>query len=1045
MVKASLSDVAISQYVSALAKEYKTGNASELSYRSYFKTFVESTATEIHLSEEQKAIKRIGRPDFTSFVKSVKNGYIETKDIPIDLDDELTGTQLAKYIDGAIPNIILTNYLRFILVRNSRNGPEAILDVSLIDMKDLKSKPKTPISNAVIRRLEQLFQEFYDFSLPTITSASELAIELAKRTRLLGDLIQEQLSADLESLDTHIDPTDSVYEFYLGFSELMNDKDEEKCVDAFAETITYGLFLAKLGTPDKITRANAANSIPSTIKIIKKIFINIAGDDLPSNVAWIVEEIMDVLNASDIKKIVSNFNFRGKNFRDPFTHFYEDFLQVYNPEMRKHLGVYYTPEQVVSFISRSVNMTLKQRFHHLAGIASSDITLLDPCTGTGTFLAQSAVIALDELRKQSAGAETLFIKSNLLKNFFGFEISVSPYVISHLKLMLLLEKELYDLSADERLQIYLTNTLDPTESTGLGAFMGVLSAEVSRANKIKLEDKIMVIIGNPPYYKHSSNHSNWILGLTDSYKSGLNEQRQGNLDDDYVKFLRFAQWKLDQNNKGILGFITNNSFIENTTFRVMRKSLLSSFNKLYVLNLHGDSNLQETAPDGGKDENVFDIKQGVAISIFVKEDKSDSHQVFYCDKYGERIEKFDWLDKNDIGSVSWTEVKPEEPYYLFKPIPISAQNQSTYKTFFPINKIFADFNSGLETKKDAFVVGFSEDELAGKLKVFVDKKLSDEEVKEVLGVGDIIIGRDSKGQPRYEWQVSIARKALTEEGTNKNLIAKYLYRPFDNRRIYFSSHLVSRMRNPEATTMLKNNVSICVSRQTKAKQFTAAMIADGLIDLKYCEYSRGCYFFPLHSDKHRKEEKLIGIPLNWTSQNVNFSDEFTEFIAKHFEVVPPPDTIFYYIYAILCSTYYRTKFNELLRIDFPKIPFLADKQRVEKISDLGRKLAEIQLRKTSPPAGGVKYLGTGKNSRIEFVKRSDSDVWVNDQKYFSGVSDEMWEYTIGNYPVMYKWLKYRVGRELTYSDIQEFQSIASIVRETFDIVRSIDSLTAGEF
>jgi type I restriction-modification system DNA methylase subunit len=1045
LIKITVSDAAVSQYVSSVTKEYRTGKASELSYRSYFKSFIESTGKEIHLSEEQKAIKRIGRPDFTSFAKSIKNGYIETKDIPVDLDQEATGTQLTKYLNGAIPNIILTNYLRFMLIRNSRNGPETILDVSLLEEKELKSKARASIPSQTIRKLEQLLQEFYDFTLPTITNASELATELAKRTRLLGDLIQEQLDEDLETLDAHVNPTDSVYEFYLGFSELINDKDEGKCVDAFAETITYGLFLARLGASDRITRANAANSIPTTIKIIKKIFINIAGDELPSNVAWIVEEIIDVLNASDIKKIVSNFNFRGKNFRDPFTHFYEDFLQVYNPKMRKQLGVYYTPEQVVSFITRSVNKRLKSQFGKQAGLASGDITLLDPCTGTGTFLAQSAVIALDELRKHSAGAEALFIKSHLLKDFFAFEISVSPYVISHLKLSLLLERENYVLSPDERLQIYLTNTLDPAESTGLGAFMGVLSAEVQQANRIKLEDKIMVIVGNPPYYKHSSNRSPWILGLTDSYKKDLKEQRLGNLDDDYVKFLRFAQWKLDQNNKGILGFITNNSFIDNTTFRAMRKSLLASFNKLYILNLHGDSNLKETAPDGGRDENVFDIKQGVSISLFIKEDKNDAHEVFYHDKYGERAEKFEWLDGNDVDSVNWIQVKPDEPYYLFKPIPISSRSQSKYQTFFPINKIFSNFNSGVETKKDAFVVAFTKDELMSRLRTFTDMKLSDQQVKEQLNIDDIIIGKTFDGKPKYEWQVSEARMALAQEGIKDDLAVRYLYRPFDYRQVYFSPHLISRMRNPEASTMLKDNISICVSRQTKAARFTATLVADGIIDLKYCEYSRGCYFFPLYSDTRKKDDVLLGPFHDWEGRQPNFTAEFTAFIAGLFEKILPPQVIFYYIYAILYSTYYRTKFNDLLRIDFPRIPFVSDGRKFEKISNLGRRLADVQLGNANPISEQAKFLGQGTNTKVEFVGRKGNEIWINPQKYFDGITDDMWTYTIGNYPVMSKWLKYRVGRDLSYTDIQEFLKTTAIIRDAFDIVNSIDRLTSGEF
>jgi type I restriction-modification system DNA methylase subunit len=600
-------------YFKDIFREFKQRQTTELTFRSYLKKLIEKTFPELKLSEENKQIRKIGRPDFTCFKKNgIKVGYIETKDIGIDLDKELGGEQIKKYSEGAIPNIILTDYMRFILCKNQ----EPVLDVQLFDISDLK-KGNAFINNDKIRKFKQLIETFFGYNLPTIKNATELAIELSKRAKLLRELGKEQLEEDIKNPNSQ--EKSSIYDFYEAFRELIKEADIGECIDAYSQTITYGLFLARIGSKNGLSRDSAVSYIPSSIKIIKKIFSNIIGDSLPSNLSWIIDEIIDILNSADIDKILSEFVFEGKNYKDPFIHFYEDFLKEYDPEKRKHLGVYYTPEPVVSFITKSINKILKRDFGKSKGFADDSVKSLDFATGTGTFLANSFVLALKEIRESGlSGIEKEKIKNHLLKDFYGFEILVSPYVIAHLKLEVLLKEEGYTLENNERVQVYLTNTLnDPNETINtLIGFMKELSYETMIANLVKKEKPILVVMGNPPYSGMSANKGEWINNIL---KKGytkpngtkdegyyfidgkpLGERNPKWLQNDYVKFIRFAQWKIDKSGEGIVGIITSHSYLDNPTFRGMRQSLMKSFNTIYILNLHGNSRKKEKSPDGTK-------------------------------------------------------------------------------------------------------------------------------------------------------------------------------------------------------------------------------------------------------------------------------------------------------------------------------------------------------------------------------------------------------------------------------------------------------------
>ena len=425
----------------------------------------------------------MGVPDFKCFKKGIKIGYIETKDLNVNLDDELQSEQIEKY-KSSINNLILTNYHRFIFIQSNRPS----FDFILFSMSDLDI-PRFEIQREKIDEFLRLVEDFFGYGLPTIKSASELSMELSKKARLLKVLAKRQLEEDI-MLTKKGESTSSVFDFYEGAKELIKDITVDDCADAYAETITYGLFLAKMNDPQKLDRNSASAYVPRSIGIIKRIFMNISGDSLPSNLSWLIDEIIDVLNASKMQDILSEIDERGKKDKDPFTFFYEDFLSAYDPEKKKNLGVFYTPRPVVSFIINSVNQILKRDFGKPNGFAEDSVTVLDPAAGTGTFLWLIYILTLAELKNKGLGGLIRKkIENHILRDFYGIEIQITPYIIAHLKLSLILKKWYYDLKDNDRNQVYLANTLEPFETHGLLPFLREISDESRTANELKMEEK----------------------------------------------------------------------------------------------------------------------------------------------------------------------------------------------------------------------------------------------------------------------------------------------------------------------------------------------------------------------------------------------------------------------------------------------------------------------------------------------------------------------------------------------------------------------------
>jgi len=928
----SIIEKKIRKYFKEIRDIYLRGDYTEGTYRTSFENFVRGLNADYGLIQEPRRTIGLGAPDFKAFYGSRKVGFIETKDLGENLDKILETDQIEKYI-GGIDNLLLTNYLRFILIRKGRR----VYDYSLFTLSDL-DKGHLTLSNDKIETFHSLINEFFGYKLPTISSAEELAIELSKRAKLLKELAEEQLLDDLRKIEDRGQPS-SIYDFYQGIKELIRDIKVEDCADAYAQTVTYGLFLAKRECKNKLDRRMASFYIPKNVGVIKRIFLNISGEEFPSNISWIVDDIIDILNAADLEEILTTIDKRGKKDKDPIIFFYEDFLNYYEPEKRKHLGVYYTPRPVVNFIVNSLHSILKRYFDKPLGFADDSVNVLDPAIGTGTFFWITYLVALQELKKlELSGMISDKIREHLLKHFYGFEILITPYVISHLKLTDLLQRWRYKFNDDDRIQVYLTNTLNPYETTFLDIpFFREITEESRIANQIKIKKPILVVMGNPPYAGISANKGKWIDDLLKKgytradgskddgyYKVNgepLGEKNPKWLQDDYVKFIRYAQWKIDKNGEGIVGFITNHSYLDNPTFRGMRESLLQSFDRIYILNLHGNALKKERCPNGRKDENVFDIKQGVAIGIFIKNKKLGEKKVYYADLWGLRKDKYQWLDRHTINNVKWQEVEPVSPSYFF--IPRDMNLEKEYNKFWKITDIFPINSVGVVTSRDNFVIDFDKNILKQRIEDFTNDKVSDELVRNKFKL------RDKKG-----WKLPDARRIIMEKEHWENSITEVLYRPFDTRWIFYDDTLIERSRREVMRHMLKENLGLAVGRQWSvigSREYDIVFVSEFITDFNLFRRG-GELIFPLYLFSN-------------SDKKPNFSPEFLKFISGKYGKTPPPEEIFYYIYAVLYSPTYRKKYEKFLQYDFPRIPFVEDHNKFKKLSELGKELVKLHLMK----------------------------------------------------------------------------------------------------
>jgi len=1034
----------LKDYLEKITEIALRGDDREESYYStlerLLKEYADSTGNpEIKITTLPKKTEA-GNPDFRIWDGQQHIvGYIEAKSPKIgDLANIEQTEQLKRYIN-TFPNIILTNFLDFRLYRNGTLIDSVRIGEAFI-IYQLGQIP--PVENEA--KFFAFLDRFLSYSLPKVYDARSLAIELAKRTRFLRDeVVTQELREEGSSGKTNLS---GFYEAFRKF--LIAGLSQEEFADLYSQTITYGLFAARTRSEDKFNRKLAYDYIPQTIGILRDVFQFISLGSLPSQMEWIIDDISEVLAVTDVYKILDDYFRKGKG-SDPIVHFYETFLAEYDPKTREKRGVYYTPEPVVSYIVRSLQKILKTHFTRPEGLAQPNVTVLDPAAGTLTFLAEATKLAVEEfVQRYGEGAKGSFIKGHVLKNFYAFELMMAPYTIGHIKMSFWLEELGYKLEEDERFKLYLTNTLEMEElaqSTLPG--MASLSEESHLAGKVKKETPILVILGNPPYSGHSANRGAWISDLLkkgytlangskdDGYYmvdgKPLKEKNPKWLQDDYVKFIRFAQWKIDQAGEGIIGFITNHSYLDNPTFRGMRQSLMRSFNEIYILDLHGNSLKKEICPDGLPDENVFDIRQGVAIAFFIKKKSpKESCSVHHSELWGSREKKYDWLRKNDIETTDWVEISPKTGFYLF--VPRDETLIEAYESNPKITDIFKLNSVGIVTARDNLTIHWSLDDAWTTVSTFskMDKELARQAYN---------LGKDSN-----DWKVEWAQKDLLESGLDKNKIVPILYRPFDLRYTYYtgkSGGFICRPRPEVMQHMLNNNIGLVTVRQVAEGIFNHGLITDSIIESRITLSNKGIGFlFPLYVCQNSDRESLFDKERNDDVKLPNIASTILEKFRSHFGIQIKPEEIFHYIYAVLYSNIYRSRYAEFLKMDFPRIPFTSDVGLFQQMADLGRRLADLHLlRAKELETPLARFQGHG-NGRVEKVIYKEGRVYINQSQYFEPVPLEVWSYQIGGYQVCSKWLKDRKGRILSLDEIKKYCQIVTALKITIDVQEQIDDL-----
>ncbi|MBL1209482.1 type ISP restriction/modification enzyme [Geminocystis sp. GBBB08] len=1039
---------------------------SKRSHYPSLKTLIDSAILGINAVIEEKG-NQAGIPDFTVRKNNKVIGYIEAKKIGENLDIIEETEQLKRYLDSAIAqNFILTNFLEFRWYQEGKLQQK----VTIGSVKNNKI-----IANKEEETVKHLILSFLNYQEKFINNYNELASAMATVTKTLRYSIEEALKIETDKGELR--------QLKLVFQELLlPDLDNDNFADMYAQTIAYGLFTARIGHSELeekfmkrgvedggFNRQSASFYISDKIPFLKGLFDTVISTNIVSKIYWTIDILIQLLAEVDMDNILENFG-RETQKEDPVIHFYETFLTAYSADLRKSRGVYYTPEPVVSFMVKSVNDVLETYFYLDHGLANTNVNILDPATGTGTFLSEIIKQICNDFNRYGVrNWHELFKEKKILNRLFGFELLMTPYTIAHLKLGLLLKTLGYGFEDKERLNIFLTNSLDEGVKKSESLFAQYISQEASQAAEVKNQIPINVVIGNPPYAGHSANKGSWIDALVKDYYKidslDLNEKNSKWLQDDYVKFIRFGQWRIDETGAGILAFVTNHGYLDNPTFRGMRQHLMKSFDCIYLINLHGNAKKKEVSPDGTPDKNVFDIQQGVSIIIAVKDiprDKKflgfqkESHQIkdgiYYYDIWGSRESKYQQLKELNFYEIQWETVNPQSPFYLFTPqdtFLLEEYNQGWKITdIMPVNSV------GIVTARDKLTIHDSFENVEKVIKDFVS--LSEEEAREKYD-----LGKDSQ-----DWKVSLAQKDLKDSNINSDLIKPILYRPFDVKYIYYtgkSSGFIFRSRsNVMKNMLLGENLGLIICRQqSQSGEWFLVGMTENIIES--CAISNKTkeinYLFPLYIYPNEENGQIT----TQTEKSANFSPEFIKAITNKLDYTPTPEKIFYYIYGVLHSPNYCQRYAQFLKIDFPRIPLTSNQNLFNQLAEKGERLVNLHLLKILPDIkltrsnfltsedlpifeqekGEFHYQGDGKNE-VTLVKYDENkrQIFINKDCYFSDVSKQLWEFKIGGYQVLEKWLKDRqkTNISLSESDIIHYQKIIIALQETIKIMREIDKI-----
>ncbi len=1094
----------VEQYIENINKRYKQGNATEHTFRGDLQQLIESLVSGIAATNEPKR-QSCGAPDYILTRKDIPVGFIEAKDIG---DKDLEGAkktgnkeQFDRY-KISLNNLIFTDYLDFHLYRDGQF-------ITKIAIAEIQSGSVVPLSTN-FSTFENLLKDFCTHISQSIKNPKKLAEMMAGKARLLSEVIEKALTSDETNKENS-----TLKDQMNAFKEiLIHDITPKGFADVYAQTIAYGMFAARLHDPTLPTfsRQEASELIPKSNPFLRKLFGYIAGPDIDDRIKWIVDSLVDIFLACNVEEILKNYG-KSTKMEDPIIHFYETFLSEYDPKLRKARGVWYTPAPVVNFIVRAVDDILKTEFNLPQGLADTSKTkvkvnlqgkqieqevhkvqILDPATGTGTFLAE----VVKHVHKKFEGQQGIwsnYVETHLLPRLNGFELLMASYAMAHLQMDLLLTETGYKPIKEQRFKIYLTNSLEESHPDTGTLFANWLSAEANEANQIKRDAPVMCVIGNPPYSGISSNNGKWISELIEDYKyvDGVHfNERKHWLNDDYVKFIRYGQHFIEKNGTGVLAFINPHGFLDNPTFRGMRWHLLKTYDKIYTIDLHGNSKKKEKHPDGSEDVNVFDIMQGVSINIFIKTGKKKEKElgkVFHYDLFGKREFKYNFLSENSIKKIGFRKLAPNIPNFFF--VPKNEDGRADYESGFNIEILFSKNVTGIVTMGDSFAIDNNKDELNTRISNFLGNEYSEEYLNKEFGLG----------KNYAKWIIENKSKITIE----KNSFTKIAYRPFDDKWTYFDNKLIWRWRfDVNRNFFNKENIGLVVGRQSTDDYWCNVQLSKFMIDNRYhFSYKGTASQFPLYIYPETNGQQTIE---QTTERTPNLNTEIVSQIAEKLSLsftsekeakkgTFAPIDILDYIYAVLHSPTYREKYKEFLKIDFPRVPYPKDVATFWKLVKLGGEIREIHLLESvsvekyitkypidgSNIVGKISFVPNGiaketkkKSTKTESTNsesihnpdttsfpqphlRNNEDqqlhepsvaykgevkgkVYINDTQYFDNVPEVAWNFYIGGYQPAQKWLKDRKERKLEFDDILHYQKIIVALSETDRIMKEIDNI-----
>lgn len=973
-------------------------------------------------------------------------GYVEAKHPRCKLPEVIDLPQIKRYRD-TFPNLLVTNFYELVLLRPQDQETSArVADVRT----GLEVGRAVPVGDPA--KVLDLLQLFFTGESPRFASADLLALALAERTRVLAERVKQVLEREAAGLP--LDASDiqgGLSSFYRTFKHhLILNLTDSDFADLYAQTVAYGLLIARWRTEDgPFTRRAVFDAIPPPLGILRDLFRYIALGTPPPEIAWVIEDLVELLAAAPVPELLRRA-YHESNGRDPVLHFYETFLARYDQALRKRRGVYYTPLPVVTYMVRSVHRLLETRLGLQGGLANPNTTLLDPAAGTLTFLVEAFRVAIESYRAEAGeGGLAQLVRDHLLPHFHGFELMMAPYVIGHLKMSLMLAEWGFPLADGQRVQLYLTDALEP-EPLAQSSLPGIesLSRESHAAGHIKTEQPISVVLGNPPYSGKSANTGTWIRDLiVDGYRrpdgsrdegyhrvdgAPLGERNPKWLQDDYVKFLRFAEWKIEHNGQGVAALVTNHGYLENPTFRGLRRSLMKTFDEIYLLDLGGSRFERDRSPEqdgvsernGEPDENVFpEVSRGVVIALLVKLPPGRSTRacrVYTAALRGRRAGKARRLLEEDVATTAWSEITPRAASYRFRTGDAALEEE--YLRGVPLDHLFPEHSAGVVTARDQLALAFDRQELIDLLHSFRG------------ALPDTFLQSNFGARDTGTWRLAAARRAAREDSAWRDKLTTLLYRPFDHRHLLYADYLVERPRRRIMRHLLETGTPALIAPR-QCKEPFGALVTAGLAGHKAVSAADINSVFPLYLEP----EGLFG------HREPNLAPGLLDQLGALHGALPTPEEVLAYVYALLYSPAYRSRYAGPLKRGFARVPFARNPAVFWQLARLGQELIDLHLER-SPRLwpGLVRFCGAGDGTlgsewQLRDYRPAERRVVVNAAgQAFEGIPPEVWDYRIGGTRVLPRWLAARAKRRLTLGEIDAFRRAATALHHTLELEKQLD-------